>query len=678
MRYRYSKWDDTQQIFPIDEEDVMNGLSEHLLFPGDLERALRSMAWQGLSTSRGGRLMGLQELLSRLTRRRSELLRHYNLSSSLSGIARRLDDIIKKEKRGIHRRLKEARERLKPEAARQYGLTREAAEEIAQMMEQKAARSLEFIRNLPPDVGGRLEALSTHEFMDPEAQNEFDELLEELKKSVMGNIFQDLSQKIQRLTRDDIRRIKDMLRDLNLMIRSKLSGREPDFQEFLKRHASTLGPTPPQSLEEFLSRMAMRVAQMHSLLSSMPEEMRESLRKTIDAALGDEELRGELQALAEAIEKLVPMDELRGSYEFSGQEDVSLAEALRLMDRLQGIDEMEAQLRRMHRGGSLEEVDEERLEELLGPEARQHLHELKRLSEILQEAGYLRQEGTQMELTPKGIRRLGHKALREIFSHLKRDRMGGHPIPHPGTAEDFSEGTKPFEYGDPFVVDLKETLFNTIRRTGGEIPLRFEPADFQVHRTEQRTECSTVLMLDLSLSMAMRGSFFAAKKMAMALETLMRTQFPRDRLYIVGFSTYAREIKPEQLPYLGWDEFDPYTNIQHGLMVAQSLLSRTRTVNKQILMVSDGEPTAHMEGGRLYIQYPPAYRTLEMTLREVQNCTRRGILINMFMLDANPFLMRFVSEMTRINKGRVFYTTPDRLGQYVLVDYLTQRRRHIH
>ena len=207
------------------------------------------------------------------------------------------------------------------------------------------------------------------------------------------------------------------------------------------------------------------------------------------------------------------------------------------------------------------------------------------------------------------------------------------------------------------------------------MPVTLTPNDFEVYRIEEMVQSTTVLLVDLSLSMAMRGNFLAAKKVALALDTLIRTQFQRDRLYIVGFSTYAREMKPAKLAYLSWDEFEPYTNIQHGLSVAQKLLARHQGGSKQIIMISDGEPTAHMENGQMFLQYPPSPRTLRETLKEVKRVTQSGVTINTFMLERNAYLVDFVDEMTRINKGRVFYTTSDELGEYILVDYLSSRRR---
>jgi len=670
MRYRYSKWDGTQELLSWNEEDVMEGLSDHVLFSSDLERALRTMTWRGFSSHTGRHMVGIQDLLKRVQSRRKELLDKYDLGTAFENISHQLDEIVQKERAGIHRYLRELRNGLTSE---EDGQSSES--EFLDLQEQQAKGNLEFLDNLPGDVGSRIKGLLEYKFMVAEARRQFEELIERLKKRVLDTYFKDLSKRLKELSAEQMNRLKEMMRQLNRMLEQRSRGETPDFHGFMKQFGDAFGPNPPSSLEELLGQLAEQVAQMQSLLASLPAEMRQSLRDTLDAVLQDRELQNELSRFASALEEIVPMEGLRNRYGFTGEESISLEEAIKLMEHLQSVDQLEDQLRRARQAADLDEIDLDRLQDVLGEEARMALDRLKDLTDMLEQAGYIRKEGARLELTPRGIRRLGQKPLREIFRYLKKDRFGNHEVRRFGMGGEVAEGTKKYEFGDPFMVDLNKTLFNAVEREGMGTPLRLDPCDFEVHRTEDLTQCATVLMLDLSLSMAMRGSFLAAKRMAMALDSLMRTRFPRDRFFIVGFSTYAREVKPDQLPYLGWDEFDPYTNIQHGLILAQKLLSRVKWGNKQILLVSDGEPTAYLDRDHLHIQYPPDYRTMEMTLREVRNVTRRGIVINTFMLDTNPFLMKFVSELGRINRGRVFFTSPERLGEYVLVDYLSQKRK---
>jgi uncharacterized protein with von Willebrand factor type A (vWA) domain len=314
---------------------------------------------------------------------------------------------------------------------------------------------------------------------------------------------------------------------------------------------------------------------------------------------------------------------------------------------------------------------------MLGDEAHQTLEQLRQFLEILEEAGYIRRRGHTWELTPRGVRRIGQTALGEIYSQLKKDTFGKHQLRDPGTGGERADDTKDYEFGDPFHLHLQETVMNSIIREGPSVPVRLDKDDFRVYRSEQLTQTATVMMVDLSWSMALRGSFQAAKKVALALNNLIRSKFSRDALYIIGFSAYARELPAEQLPYVRWDESVLGTNMHHAFMLAQQLLSKHKGGTRQIIMISDGEPTAHLERGRSYFAYPPSPITIRETLKEVKRCTKKGIIINTFMLDRNYYLKEFVNQMAKINKGRVFYTTPDQLGQYILVDYVANKRKNI-
>jgi uncharacterized protein with von Willebrand factor type A (vWA) domain len=351
-----------------------------------------------------------------------------------------------------------------------------------------------------------------------------------------------------------------------------------------------------------------------------------------------------------------------------------MQEAMGLMDRLQGMDRLESQLER----GSfrLDDVDRGLAQELLGPQARQALEQLGKVTELLEKAGYVERKDRRLELTPRGLRRIGQSALRDIFMQLKRARLGQHRLDHAGQGVDPSEELKQYEFGDPFLIDLKETLFESLERQGRGVPVHMEPQDFIVRRTEHSTESATVLMIDMSRSMFLRDCFLAAKKVAIALDSLIRSQFPRDSLYVVGFSNHAVELKPHSLPQITLNDYVYGTNMQHGFQVARSLLAKHRG-NRQVIMVTDGEPTAHLDNGRVYFAYPPTYRTIQETLKEVRRCTRDKIVINTFMLERGPYLTEFVNEMTKINRGRAFFVSPERLGEYVLVDYVSgkQQRR---
>jgi uncharacterized protein with von Willebrand factor type A (vWA) domain len=275
------------------------------------------------------------------------------------------------------------------------------------------------------------------------------------------------------------------------------------------------------------------------------------------------------------------------------------------------------------------------------------------------------------------MRRIGEKALHDIFQHLKRDSFGKHAMNYRGPGGERIDESKTYEFGDPFSLDMQKTLMNSVVREGPGTPIKLDPDDFEVYRHELVTQSSTVIILDMSRSMFLRGCIVAAKKVAVALNSLIKGLYPRDNLYIIAFSYYARQIETQDLPHLSWSEWGYGTNMQHAFMVSRQLLARHKSGTKQVILVTDGEPTAYFEGGQIEFHYPPTYRTYQETLREVGRCTRENITINTFMMERGRYLTDFVDQMTKINRGRAFYATPDRLGEYILVDYVDNKRKSI-
>ncbi len=744
IRYRYSEWDGSQEIPPLDADDVLENLTDDLMNFGDLQHALRNLLQRGMRDPMGQRMQGLRDLLQQLRQQRRQTLDKYNLSSFFEDLQKKLNEIVQRERDTIQRRLDDALrsgagqepqdgadassgavdqggesegeqaegaeapgeqgdfgpgEQGQRGAGRQgqrgqrgqqgqrgeFGQVGEGSQggqesqetEFARMLRNIAGRKQEFLDQLPTDLGGAVKELQNYEFMDPEAQAQFQELMEMLKKAMQDTFFKNMQNQIANMSPEDMERLKQMVRDLNQMVQDKMAGGEPDFDQFMQQYGDLFGDNQPGSLEELLAGMQQGISQMQNLLDSMPAEMRQQLQDLLMDKIGDPELQSALAELQANLEYLFPSRDMRNQYPFRGDEELDLAEAMRLMDQMQGIDELERQLERTQYGGDIGDIDEERLEEILGPEAAETLRQLKQFLEILEDAGYIRKKGNAWELTPRGTRKIGQKALGEIYAQLKEDSFGKHPLDEQGSGGDRADDTKKYEFGDPFHLHLTKTITNSFYREGPSVPVQLSPDDFEVYRSEMLTQTATVMMLDLSWSMALRGSFQAAKKVALALNNLIRTQFTRDSLYIIGFSAYARELNAEQLPYVRWDESVLGTNMHHALMMAQNLLSRHKAGTRQIIMISDGEPTAHLDRGRSYFAYPPSPITIRETLKEVKRCTQKGIVINTFMLDRNYYLKEFVNQVARINKGRVFYTTPDKLGQYILVDYVASKRKKL-
>jgi uncharacterized protein with von Willebrand factor type A (vWA) domain len=672
--FRYSEWDGTQDAFEADADALMQELEERLMRHGDLGDALRMMQNGGLTDSRGRRLPSLQDLLQRLRRRRREHLDKYKLSSVMNEIKDKLENIIKTERQGIWSRLDEARQKA-GESGGELGP--ETRQKLLKSMEERAAQNLAKIDGLPEDIGGRIKELSQYDFMDEDARRQFQELIDMLKRNAMSSFAREMTQRLQDMDAETLAAMRHYIEAVNQMLEARRRGEEPDFESFMEQFGGFFGNNPPQNLDELMERLQEQIAQAHSLLESLSAEDRRQLEDLMKSMV-DEATRYELGKLMSNLEALSPGWLSPQRYSFTGEESISYAEAMKLMEELQKMDRLEGQLRDSQYRRTLDEIDEKLVNELIGEDAADELERMRSVTTVLEEAGYIRRKDGGYELTPRGMRKIGQKALQNIFEQLRKDHSGGHRLDIMGSGGERTHDTKPYEFGDDLNIDIQRTIMNAIQREAQSLPVRMKVEDFEVYRSEATTRSATVLMLDLSLSMPMRGNFEAAKRVAVALDNLIRSQYPKDSLYIVGFSSYARQIKKEDLTGMRWDEFDPYTNLQHGLNLARKLLSREICTNKQIILVSDGEPTAHFEDGYLYFRFPPSLRTLQLTMKEVSRCTQKSITINTFMLEGGRSFSSFVTRMARINKGRVFFTSADNLGHYLLQDFVSNKSRKVH
>lgn len=701
-RYRYSRWDGTQEVSPFDPEEIIDSISDDLLSEGDLRSALNRILQRGFQRRTGDRAMGLQQLLERLRARRQQQLDRYNLGSVIDQIKEKLDEVLRTEREGIQRRLDEARQQAasdgdppqgesaetpggepgKPEERAGSGRSSPSASgpqppTPLQMLENIAAKKQAFLDQLPKDVGGAVKALNDdYEFMEPEAREKFQELLRMLQQQVLQSYFEGMQQSMQSMTPQDMAAMRQMLQELNQVLRDRAQGREPDFDQFMQRWGQNF-PQDIKSLDDLIRHLRDRISQMESLLQSMSPQQRQQLQDMAQQLMEQAGMGDELSELAGLMDRMSPGALSARQYPFRGDEPVSLLEAMQLMEQLREIDTLERELQQTRDLSSIDQIDTEKIRELLGDDVAQALEQLRQIQKILEEAGYITRRGNDLELTARGMRRIGEKALNDIFRHLQRDSFGKHPSNYRGPGGERLDESKMYEYGDPFSLDMQKTLMNSVIREGPGTPVHLKPDDFEVYRHELVTQSSTVIVLDMSRSMFLRGCILAAKKVAIALNSLIKGMYPRDNLYFIAFSYYARQIATEDLPHLSWSEWGYGTNMQHAFMVSRQLLARHRSGTKQVILVTDGEPTAYFEGGQIEFSYPPTYRTFQETLREVGRCTRENIRINTFMMERGRYLTDFVDQMTKINRGRAFYATPDRLGEYVLVDYVDNKRKTI-
>jgi uncharacterized protein with von Willebrand factor type A (vWA) domain len=473
----------------------------------------------------------------------------------------------------------------------------------------------------------------------------------------MGERMEELYQKYQQLKE----RLRDRLNKRGKGERSRSQRPTSEMYQQLSRMLEQMNRllSDPRFLENFLQNLEASAADLNSLMQSLDQ-------------LSDEQL----DQLMNFLEQIEQLENLLNKFAFRGQEMMGLQQGQQLLRQMQQIEDLLKFARWGY--GDVADMDLEAVRELLGQEAHDDMAELQRLRQMLEEAGLLRRTEAGMQLTPAGQRKIGAKALRDIFKEMKKSLFGNHQAIVRGLSGDRTEDTKSYEFGDPFHLDIGQTLKNAIIRQYQGIPVDIDAADFEVYRTELLTRSSTVIMVDLSHSMELYdyNRFTAAKKVALALESLIRTQFPRDKLYIVGFGDYARQVQVGDLPYLSVGP--EHTNTQEGLELSRKLLSKDGGANRQIIMITDGRPTAARINGRLFIHtwgLHPAI--LEETYLAAERCRRSQITINTFMLADDYYLVHFVKEMTRICRGRAFYTTPSHLGEYILVDYINRKRKRI-
>jgi uncharacterized protein with von Willebrand factor type A (vWA) domain len=695
--YRYFEWA-TASGGQLSGDQLMDALSDYLTEDGDVSRAMQMLMQRGMSSGEQ-KMQGLRDMLEQLRKRKQQHLDKYDLNSLLNDIREQLDQLLQQERQTIAEQLQEA-----PTTAAN-GAPQPSTQQTAE-----AGQRREFLDHLPDSVPQQIQELRHYDFLDPRAAQAFQELLEELQQRAMQSQLNGTQASSESSAADTAQGQRDMYQDLNQQLREKLQGRQGDFQQFKDQHPQ-FPSAQEEAIEELIQQLQQQLQQWRSLLESLSESVRRDLEQLMDTTL-DADLQAQRAELQELLDQLAGKKLTPQRYRFKGREEISIEQAQELMEQLQQLEALEKQLEGVRWDGDPQQVDAEKLRDLLGDEAFQSVQNMKDIASELEAAGYIMKTKDGLQLTPLAMRKIGQKALRDIFSFIKRDRFGQHDTRQRGGVGMPTEDTKTYEFGDPFLLDLSATVFNAVSREGTGTPVSLHIDDFVVRRQEFLSHTSTVILIDMSGSMAWNNCFYAAKKVALALDNLVRSTFPRDTLQIVGFYTAAEEMKPADLPYVkpksfGYnaslysDYYDMlmgyidvqldyrdvvrgrtnvpqgFTNMQQGLRMAEQMLSKRQSPNKQIILITDGQPTAHCEGDRLYLQYPPSQRTITATLQEVKRCTVKGIAINTFMLAKSYYLERFVDQMTKINRGRAFYTTPEQLGEYLVVDYLVKKRRRI-
>ncbi len=641
--YRYGAWHGGPDPLepPFDVRRALDEIGDDVLAGASPGEALRRLLQQGAD----GGLRGLDELRRKVRRQARQARRRGRLDGTLEQIRELLDRALAAERRELF-----------PDP-----------DDSARFAEAQ-------LDALPDDPARAVRELSEYQWRSDEARQAYEEIKDLLRREVLDSQFRGMRDALRGATQEDMARIREMISALNDMLEADARGEhtQEQFDRFMEQYGEFF-PENPADLAELVDTLARRAAAQQRLLDSLSDEQRQELADLMAGAMGDAGLANELERLQQGLRAARPDLRWGGRERMDGDRPLGLGDATGALQEIADLEELDAMLDQGYPGASLDDIDPELVERALGRQAVDDVEALRRIERELQRQGYLNRSGGQLELTARAVRRLGATALRRVFSVLDSGGRGTHDVRDAGAAGEPTGSSRDWEYGDEQPLDVVRTVRNAVLRAGPG-PVKLAVEDFEVIETERRTSATVALLVDLSYSMALRGTWGAAKSTALALHSLVTTAYPQDKIEIIGFSNYARVISPTELAGLSWDMVQG-TNLQHALMLARRHLDRHRDGEPVIMVVTDGEPTAHLSrDGYPEFAWPPLPETLAVTLAEVERCTRRGATINVFMLDEEPALVRFVEELARRNGGRVFSPRPERLGEYVVSDYLRARR----
>ncbi|MEO3872537.1 hypothetical protein ABGB18_27310 [Nonomuraea sp. B12E4] len=653
MAFRYGEYHDGPDPLapPYDVRAALDEMGDAILSGSTPVHALRDLLKRGLPGAQDRR--GLDDMLREVRRRRRDLRERGRLDGTLEKARALLDKAIGQE-----------RAELFPDPSDDARL-REAG-----------------LDALPEDTASAIQELSTYDWRSNAARQTFQELRDLLRREVLDSQFKGLRDALANPDPEAMERVRQMMSDLNDMLEKDARGEhnQADFDAFMGKYGD-LFPEKPRNLEELVDILARRAAAAQRMLASMTPRQREELGNLINQTLEQAGLADEMRRLGESLYARRPDLAWNAPERLTGEEPLDMGDAVTALEELADLTQLETALRQDYPGARLDDIDEAAVRRALGRSAVDDLEALKRIERELEEQGYLLRRRGKLELTPKAVRRLGETALRRVFASLDAGRRGDHDQHDAGSAGELTGSSRPWRFGDEQPLDVVRTLVNGVRSGGvttagpGErAAVRLSVDDFEVAETERRSAAAVCLLVDLSYSMALRGTWAAAKQTALALQALVASKFPQDAVQIIGFSNYARVLQPDELAGLDWDMVQG-TNLHHALLIAGRHLDRHPDFEPVVLVVTDGEPTAHlMRNGRSAFEWPPSHETLELTLAEVDKMTRRRATINIFMLAADDRLKEFVDEVARRNGGRVFSPSAERLGEYVVSDFLRLRR----
>jgi uncharacterized protein with von Willebrand factor type A (vWA) domain len=630
---------------PVDLAEALDAIAEDVMAGYSPRHALQEFLRRG-----GRNREGLDDLARRVQQRRGELLGRHNLDGTLTEVRKLLDTAVLEERKQL------ARDAMMDNTDRAF-------------------REMQ-LQSLPQSTAAAVNELAAYDWQSSTAREAYDKIKDLLGREILDQRFAGMKQALQNATEEDRAAVNGMLRDLNGLLEKHRRGEDTaaDFQEFMARHGHFF-PENPQTVEELIDALAQRAAAAQRLLHSRTPEQREELMRLSAQAFGSPELMAQLDQLDSSLRALRPGEDWTGSERFEGQEGLGLGDGTGMLQDIAELDELSEQLSQSYNGSSLDDLDLDALARQLGQNAAVTARTLAEIERAMQDGGYLRRGADgDLRLSPQAMRRLGRALLRDTARQLS-GRQGRRDTRVAGAAGEQIGSSRQWEFGDAEPWDVTRTMTNAIRRTvadGGDPGrgLRLGAGDIEVAETEARTQAAVVLLVDVSFSMAAEGRWVPMKRTALALHHLVSTRFRGDRLQLIAFGRYARSMDIGELTALA-SRREQGTNLHHGLLMANRFFRQHPSMQHVLLVVTDGEPTAHLlPEGESWFSYPPDPETIRVTIAELDRLGRAGTQSTFFRLGDDPGLARFVQRMARRVDGRVVAPEAGELGAAVVGEYL--------
>ncbi|WP_121255717.1 vWA domain-containing protein [Nocardioides ferulae] len=648
-RTRFKRYDGGDPLAPpVDLAEALDAIGEDVMAGYSPERAMREFLRRG-----GQDQSGLDDLARRVAEKRRDLLRRHNLDGTLAEVRELLDRALLEERKQL------ARDAMMDDADRAF-------------------REMQ-LEGLPASPAAAVSELAAYDWQSGEARQAYEQIKDLLGRELLDQRFAGMKQALEGATDADRAAVNQMLGDLNELLEKHRRGEDTqaDFDEFMRKHGDFF-PEGPRNVDELVDAMAQRAAAAQRMLNSMTPEQRAELMQLSAQAFGSPELMSALDQLDANLQALRPGEDWSGAEQFDGQEGLGLGDGTGALQDLAELDRLSEQLSQSYGGARLDDLDLDALARQLGEQASVDARTLQRLERALRDNDLLKRGSDgQLRLSPKAMRQLGKSLLRDVAQRMS-GRQGQRDLRQAGAAGERSGASREWVFGDTEPWDIPRTVTNAVVRTAGagrstRGGVRLEIGDVEVQETEARTQAAVALLVDTSFSMAMDGRWVPMKRTALALHTLIRSRFRGDHLQLIGFGRHAEVMDIEQLTALDamWEKG---TNLHHGLLLANRHFRKHSSAQPVLLVVTDGEPTSHLEpDGEVWFSYPPHPLTIAYSVRELENARRLGAQTTFFRLGEDPGLARFVDSMARRVDGSVVAPELDDLGAAVVGSYLGSR-----